>query len=81
MCISGVFCQVCDFVHFLGHWVSFTDELQRVLLFTLDKTVVDTALGTLSVPSLNATLSIVAIGLSLVNSKKGLEVAYIGLPQ
>ena len=55
--------------------------MQRVLLFTLDKTVVDTALGTLSVPSLNATLSIVAIGLSLVNSKKGLEVAYIGLPQ
>ncbi|XP_019853628.1 PREDICTED: vacuolar protein sorting-associated protein 13C-like [Amphimedon queenslandica] len=64
-----------------GYWVSFTDDLQRVLLFTPDKEVVDTALGTRSVPSLNATLSIVAIGLSLVNSNKGIEVAYIGLPQ
>ena len=66
-----------------GYWVSFTDDLQRVLLFTSDRAVVDRILSIdkLHDHSLSVSLSLKAVGLSLVNDRKGLEIAYIGLPQ
>ena len=32
-------------------------------------------------PSIDVTLSLIAVGLSLVNDVKGIEIAYIGIPQ
>ena len=32
-------------------------------------------------PSVDVTLSLIAVGLSLVNDVKGTEIAYIGIPQ
>ena len=62
--------------------MSFTDNLQRVLLFTDDKTVVDRAssINGSDTSSVEVTLTLKAVGLSLVNDRKGKEIAYIGLP-
>ena len=66
-----------------GYWVSFTDNLQRVLLFTPFKEVAERALrgSEPARPHLSVSLSLQAVGLSLVDDEKGQEVAYICLPQ
>jgi hypothetical protein len=66
----------------VGYWVSFTYKLQRILLFTTDLSVVKSVSSvSLHNPTLRASLSLLAIGVSLVNSMKGQEIAYVGLPQ
>ena len=64
-----------------GRWVSFMDNVQRVLLLTLHKEEVRKALKGQSVerPHLECTLSLRFVGLSLVDDLRGQEVAYVGL--
>ena len=64
-----------------GRWVSFMDNIQRVLLLTLHKDEVRKALRGQSVerPHLECSLSLRFAGLSLVDDVRGQEVAYIGL--
>ena len=63
--------------------MSFQDGLQRTVLFTTSKDVVDRVLmgNKTEQPSIDFTLSLIAVGLSLVNDVKGIEIAYIGIPQ
>lgn len=69
------------FARMKGRWVSFVDNIQRVLLFTLHKDEVSKALRGQSVerPHLECTLSLHFAGLSLVDDVRGQEVSYIGL--
>ena len=66
-----------------GYWISFQDGLQRTVLFTSSKEIRDRVLmGNKSEqPTVDVTLSLIAVGLSLVNDVKGIEVAYVGIPQ
>ena len=66
-----------------GYWVSFQDGLQRTVLFTARKGVSNHVLmgNRTEQPSVDITLSLIAVGLSLVNDVKGTEIAYIGIPQ
>lgn len=65
-----------------GYWVSFLDGLQRVILFTTSHEIWQYVMGGQRTERANTevTLSLNAVGLSLVNDEKGLEVAYIGIP-
>ena len=66
-----------------GYWVSFTDDLQRVILLTPEKNTSERARRDTE-PKLvesEVILSLIGVGISLVNDKKGKEIAYIGLPQ
>ena len=67
----------------MGYWVSFLDGLQHVVLFTENKAVRDHVLcgNRTERAHLEVTLSLIGMGLSLVDDVKGLEIAYIGLPQ
>ena len=64
-----------------GRWVSFMDNIQRVLLFTLDKDrIVRAQQGQLiQTPDLGVTTSLHSGGLSLVDDIIGKEVSYIGI--
>ncbi len=65
-----------------GYWVSLSDSFQRVILFTTDSITADRANDTQLVNMIaELTLSITALGLSLVNDVKRTEVCYIGLTQ
>ncbi len=66
-----------------GYWVSFRDGLQRVVLFTTDKTLRQHILegNKLERPQVNLTVSLKSVGVSLVNDLLGLEIAYIGIFQ
>ena len=63
--------------------MSFQDGLQRTILFTTNKDVSNHVLmgNRTEQPSVDITLSLIAVGLSLVNDVKGTEIAYIGIPQ
>ena len=64
-----------------GYWKSFTDGLQRVLLFTPDETVLlkIKAANSFSVPLFQASLTFKAIGLSLVDNIRKKEVVYVSI--
>ena len=66
-----------------GHWVSFLDGLQRVLLFTHDVGILDRlrACDHSTHNKLQLSLLIRSIGVSLVNNVGSKEVAYIGITQ
>ena len=66
-----------------GYWVSFQDGLQRTVLFTESKEIFNRVMlgNKTEQPSIDLTLSLIAVGLSLVNDVKGSEIAYIGIPQ
>ena len=66
----------------VGYWASFLDGLQRVILFTSSSKVWHYITEEQRTERANTevTLSLKEVGLSLVNDKKGLEVAYIGIP-
>ncbi len=66
-----------------GYWVSFMDGLQRVILFTTDHGTQKRVLRGNKTQRTNyeVTLSLTAVGISLVNDIRGREVAYIGIPQ
>ena len=66
-----------------GYWVSFMDGLQRVMLFTTSSELHERVLqgNKTERPYLELTLSLLAVGISLVDDDRGLEVAYIGMPQ
>lgn len=74
------------YLHFrrgtVGYWISFQDGLQRTVLFTASKEINDRVLrgSKTEKPSVDVTLSLIAMGVSLVNDVKGLEIAYIGIP-
>ena len=63
--------------------MSFQDGLQRTILFTANQDVSNHVLmgNRTEQPSIDVTLSLIAVGLSLVNDVKGTEIAYIGIPQ
>ena len=63
--------------------MSFQDGLQRTVLFTASRDVSNRVLmgNKTEQPSIDVTLSLIAVGLSLVNDVKGTEIAYIGIPQ
>jgi vacuolar protein sorting-associated protein 13A/C len=63
------------------YWASFLDGLQRVLLFTNDKDVVEKATETEHVerPDLEFTFSLHGVGIALVNNLRGITAAYIGI--
>lgn len=66
----------------LGYYVSLSDSFQRVILFTTHKIAADRASGSQMVKMMaKITLSLKAVGLSLVNDLKRTEVSYIGLTQ
>lgn len=64
-------------------WMSFLDGLQRVVIFTQDDGVVDRikADSSYSLPLFEMSLSMRALGLSLVDNIKKRELAYIALTQ
>ena len=66
-----------------GYWISFLDHLQRVVMFTQDKDMVDCAKAgeETGLPIVDFALSLKSIGLSLVNNTKKKEIAYIGITQ
>ena len=69
-----------------GYWISFLDGLQRVVLFTTNAALkghIDSVVGgnKSERTTTSVSLSLKALGLSLVNDSKGKEVAYIGIPQ
>ena len=66
-----------------GYWISFLDHLQRVVMFTQDKDMVECAKAgeDTGLPILDFTLSLKSIGVSLVNNTKKKEIAYIGITQ
>ena len=66
-----------------GYWVSFLDHLQRVVMFTQDRDMVECAKAgeETGLPILDLTLSLKNIGVSLVNNSKKKEIAYIGITQ
>ena len=69
--------------HTSGYWVSFTDDLQRVILLTPEKNTSERARRDTE-PKLvesEVIFSLIGVGISLVNDRKGKEIAYIGLPQ
>ena len=59
----------------MGYWVSFLDGLQHVVLFTENKAIRDHVLcgNRTERAHLEVTLSLVGMGLSLVDDVKGLE--------
>ena len=65
------------------YWISFLDHLQRVVMFTQDKDMVECAKAgeESGLPILDFTLSLKNIGVSLVNNTKKREIAYIGITQ
>ena len=66
-----------------GYWISFLDHLQRVVMFTQDRDMVDCAKAgeETGLPIVDFALSLKSIGLSLVNNTKKKEIAYIGITQ
>ena len=66
-----------------GYWLSFMDGLQRVVLFTTDQDTNTRVLkgNKTEQPKLELALSLIAVGISLVDDIRGQEVAYIGIPQ
>ena len=66
-----------------GHWKSFIDELQRVVVFTNEEGVIDRikAADGVAKNMIEISLSIRSIGLSLVDNNRKREVAYIGVTQ
>ena len=64
-----------------GYWKSFTDGIQRVLLFTPDEEVIYRirSANTFSLPKVEVSLSLKAVGLSLVDNKRKQELAYISV--
>ena len=66
-----------------GYWISFLDHLQRVVMFTQDRDMVECAKAgeETGLPIMDFTLSLKSIGLSLVNNTKKKEIAYIGITQ
>ena len=66
-----------------GYWISFQDGLQRVVLFTTSHRICSHVLegNKMEQNYIELSLSLQAVGLSLVNDIKGLEIAYIGIPQ
>ena len=67
------------------YWVSFRDGVQRIVLFTADRQVHDNVKDVLEGTKterahLDVSLSLNALGVSLVNDELGMEVAYIALP-
>ena len=68
---------------FKGHWKSFIDGLQRVLVFTMDQDVLDriVAADSVSQNNIDVSLTLKSVGLSLVDNKRKREVAFIGITQ
>ena len=68
---------------FKGHWKSFIEGLQRVLLFTKDSSIINriTASEKFSQDIVQVSLTLKSVGLSLVDNTKKQEVAYIGVTQ
>ena len=66
-----------------GHWKSFIDGLQRVLVFTMDQDVLDriVAADSVSQNNIDVSLTLKSVGLSLVDNKRKREVAFIGITQ
>ena len=66
-----------------GYWISFLDHLQRVVMFTQDRDMVECAKAgeETGLPIMDFALSLKSIGLSLVNNTKKKEIAYIGITQ
>ncbi|XP_064395949.1 intermembrane lipid transfer protein VPS13A-like isoform X2 [Halichondria panicea] len=66
-----------------GYWKSFSNGLQRVIIFTSDEGVLERirAENSYSVPLFEASLSLRSIGLSLVDNDKRRELAYIAITQ
>ena len=62
-----------------GYWKSFIDGIQRILLFTPDESIIMAirAANSFSIPKFEASLSLKAIGLSLVDNRRKLELAYV----
>ena len=63
--------------------MSFQDGLQRTVLFTASREIVSRVLmgNKIEQPSIDFTLSLVAVGISLIHDMKGIEIGYIGIPQ
>ena len=76
------FCLNSKSVH-RAYWKTFIDGLQRTLIFTPDEGVIDRikAGSSYSVPQVEVSLSLRAIGLSLVDNHKKRELAYIAATQ
>lgn len=72
-----------DKLHGRGTWKSFTDNLQRTILFTDNTDILDRikSADSISRNIFEVSLSIKSIGLSLVDNKAKREVAYIGITQ
>ena len=68
---------------FKGHWRSFIDGLQRVLLFAKDSSIINriTSNEKFSQDIVQVSLTLKSVGLSLVDNTKKQEVAYIGIMQ
>ncbi len=66
-----------------GHWISFLDGLQRVLVFTHDNGIVDRlrAVDQVARNKVELSLAMRSIGISLVDNGRKREVAYIGVTQ
>lgn len=66
-----------------GYWISFLDHLQRVVMFTQDRDMVECAKAgeETGLPILDFSASLKNIGVSLVNNSKKKEIAYIGITQ
>ena len=66
-----------------GYWVSFLDHLQRVVMFTQDRDMVECAKAgeETGLPILDFSASLKSIGVSLVNNSKKKEIAYVGITQ
>lgn len=64
-----------------GYWKSFIDGIQRVLLFTPDEGVLMgiRSANSFSIPKFEASLSLRAIGLSLVDNRRKQELSYISV--
>ena len=75
--------QLKQCVFFRGYWKSFSNGLQRVIIFTSDEGVLERirAENSYSVPLFEASLSLRSIGLSLVDNDKRRELAYIAITQ
>ena len=68
---------------FKGHWKSFIEGLQRVLLFTKDSSVISriSADEKFSQDIVQVSLTLKSVGVSLVDNTKKQEVAYVGVTQ
>ena len=66
-----------------GHWRSFIDGLQRVVVFTYDKQILNriTASDRVSRNMLEVSVTLRSIGVSLTDDTRRREVAYIGVTQ